>query len=50
MLPIWEVTTIAKYNIEGSGGGALSERLPQGDGNSVGTTQLGGPGFTSLKF
>jgi hypothetical protein len=45
-LPRWQ-STICRV-LEG-GGGTLTDQTTKGGGNSVGSTQLGGPGFTSPK-
>jgi hypothetical protein len=42
---------VAKYDMQGvREGGTLSNQTTKGGGNSTGTTQLGGCGFTSQKF
>jgi hypothetical protein len=42
-LPIWEVTTVTKYDIRGlgGGGGALSDQTTKGGRNSIGMMQVG---------
>jgi hypothetical protein len=49
-LPIWEVTTVVKYDIQGLRGGKLSDRITKGCGISIGTAQLSGPGVISGSF
>jgi hypothetical protein len=43
-LPLWQV----RYAGAWDGGEALSDWTTKRGGNSIGTAQLGGPGFTSL--
>jgi hypothetical protein len=43
---------VAKYDMQGFGGGGeeLSDHTTKGGGNSIGTVQVDGPGFTSQMF
>jgi hypothetical protein len=48
---IWEVTMACKVQYAGAWGGEmLSDQTTKGGGNSIGTMQLGGPGFMSWSF
>jgi hypothetical protein len=47
---MWEVTTVAKYDVQGLVWGKLNDQITKGSGISIGTTQLGGPDVTALKF
>jgi hypothetical protein len=44
MIPTWEVTTVAKDNVQGLGGGDVNDQMIKVGGISIGAAQLGGPG------
>jgi hypothetical protein len=48
-LPMWEVTTVAKFDMQGLGEGALNVQITKGGGISIRTGQLIGPGVSSRK-